>query len=282
MMNVQSPSVEDNQLYLSYQEQNNTFGIIKSCFKDVQYFDALISKKLKLYLADLTFEELMTKHKDEPLLKKYYDLGYFKSPEKQPLLKFIKLAFKCSKVLILLLKGIFQHLLWTNEEQLIEAYPAFRDSKDLGMQELMHLLNFRNTMRVALEIIPAKATKQLLIDIAGRLEGSVGAGYITGSGETAFTRRRVKIYEQEGRVKPVPKAPKSTNGKAKQPCVQHNYVSPATAKAIQLTDEDIARASMCSSSDSLDFPPNIFDDRDWPILSNEQNVSVEQLLASLI
>ena len=185
----------------------------------------------------------------------------------------------------------------------MEAYSKFEDFKDLGMQELTYLLNFRNTMRVALEIIPEKATKQLLIDIAGRLEGSVGAGYITGSGETAFTHRRVKIYEQEGGVTPVKKAPKSTNGKARQPCVQHNYVSPATAKAMQLTDEDIARASIRSPNDCdscfsfmLDtspdyfvFDPNVFEDEDiyyrdynnCSTLSLEQKVNVEQLLASL-
>ena len=282
----------NNQL-LSYQEQSYIFRIIKICFKDVEYFDVLIAKPLQLYLAELRLNEVMLKSKKGPT-EKYFDMEYYKRPEKRALFKFIILVFKCTNVLILLLKGIFQDLLWKSEDQLLDEYaeyPEFRKD-NLAIQEQTFLLNFRNTMRVALEIIPAKANKQLLIDIAGRLEGSIGAGYITGGGETPCTHRRVLIYRKEGGVQPRPKAPKSCHGRSRESCLHHDYIPLTTAKAIKPTDEDIARASKrvrydsdshMLDSPSLNFPPNIFDEDDehWLkssiTLSNDQEDSVSQL-----
>jgi hypothetical protein len=66
-------------------------------------------------------------------------------------------------------------------------------------QELQYLLNYRNYLRIALQIIPARLNKQLLLKVASRLEGSKNE-YITGGGQKIAVTRRVDIYEKEGNV----------------------------------------------------------------------------------
>ena len=159
----------------------DVFKIIKICFKNVQHFDFRISKELQQYLAEVRLDEIMVKSK-KGHTQKYFDMMFYNSTaDTRAVFKYIDLAFKCANVLILLLKGTFQSLLWNNVSQLLLAYPEFQNS-EVDSQEQVFLLNFRNTIRVAMEIIPANANKQLLINIAGRLEGSVGSEYITGGG----------------------------------------------------------------------------------------------------
>jgi hypothetical protein len=66
-------------------------------------------------------------------------------------------------------------------------------------QELQYLLNYRNYLRISLQIIPARLNKQLLLKVASRLEGSKNE-YITGGGQKIAVTRRVDIYEKEGNV----------------------------------------------------------------------------------
>ena len=63
-----------------------------------------------------------------------------------------------------------------------------------------YLLTFRAMMRTALEVIPARRNKMLLIAICALLEGS-GRIYITGGTQSSATSRRMKIFEQESGVR---------------------------------------------------------------------------------
>ena len=65
-----------------------------------------------------------------------------------------------------------------------------------------YLLTFRAMMRTALEVIPARRNKMLLIAICALLEGS-GRIYITGGTQSSATSRRMIIFEQESGVRSV-------------------------------------------------------------------------------
>ena len=139
----------------------HVFKIIKICFKDVQHFDFRISKELQQYLAEVRLDEIMVKSK-KGHTQKYFDMMFYNSTaDTRAVFKYIDLAFKCANVLILLLKGTFQNLLWlwNNVSQLLLAYPEFQNS-EIDSQEQVFLLNFRNTIRVAMEIIPANPPMQ--------------------------------------------------------------------------------------------------------------------------
>lgn len=108
------------------QEQMDVFKIIKICFKDVQHFDFRISKELQQYLAEVRLDEIMVKSK-KGHTQKYFDMMFYNSTaDTRAVFKYIDLAFKCANVLILLLKGTFQSLLWNNVSQLLLAYPEFQ------------------------------------------------------------------------------------------------------------------------------------------------------------
>ena len=69
---------------------------------------------------------------------------------------------------------------------------------NLDSAELKYLLVYRNMMKIALEIIPSKGHKALLMNICSILEGS-GQTYSTGGTQSKATSRRVLIYQQESR-----------------------------------------------------------------------------------
>jgi hypothetical protein len=74
--------------------------------------------------------------------------------------------------------------------KLCEKYPDFVNVNN--EREQVWLLYFRNIIRLAMLIIPAKRNKGLLMAVAEILEGS-GEHYITGGIPSPNTVRRVKI-----------------------------------------------------------------------------------------
>eukprot|EP01035_Chromulina_nebulosa_P017498 gene17498-23054_t len=55
-------------------------------------------------------------------------------------------------------------------------------------------------IKVAIQVIPASGNKGYLLDMVTRIVEGHRKKYITGSGATSDTLRRVKIYETEGNV----------------------------------------------------------------------------------
>lgn len=108
----------------------------------------------------------------------------------------IHLILRTAYVLILSYHPQNQHLMSGDVHQLLKDYPQFQGQDE---EELRYLLHFRNYLRLALIIIPARLSKQLLIKIAARLEGS-RKEYITGGGQKQCVTRRVDIYENEGHI----------------------------------------------------------------------------------
>ena len=89
--------------------------------------------------------------------------------------------------------------------ELLEKYPEFIP---LDEDEKKSLLLYRNVMKVAMHIIPAKNHKNHLLEIVTRMTEGRDMKYVTGSGQTAATTRRVQIYEIEGGITPQPRPPR--------------------------------------------------------------------------
>ena len=85
----------------------------------------------------------------------------------------------------------------TSIEQFLEQYPEFANDEHINQEEIGKLLVFRNVMCIALQCIPFKKNKNRLLEICTHIAEGNTAKYITGSGQTAATARRVIIYEQE-------------------------------------------------------------------------------------
>lgn len=99
---------------------------------------------------------------------------------------------------------------WSDVETLCQHYPAFAVCDD---KEKVFLLKFRNTAKLLLMLFPGKNNKRRILDIAGRLQGS-NEDFNFLKRQRSAVRRRVLIYEQEGKkhgtlTKPEPLFPES-------------------------------------------------------------------------
>lgn len=82
-----------------------------------------------------------------------------------------------------------------------EIFAIFSNTKefqgnDIGEYEQRKLLSFANFMRISL-LLMQKPKKAHLLDLVTRISEGKMAKYITGSGQTHFTSRRVHIFEYE-------------------------------------------------------------------------------------
>ncbi|KAJ1423182.1 hypothetical protein B484DRAFT_444271 [Ochromonadaceae sp. CCMP2298] len=127
--------------------------------------------------------------------ERYFDVDSFKSTEQKLVWAQIQIIFKATYVLLLTYQESVRAS-FTSTDQLLAEYPWFAS---LDGEELRLLVNFKNMVRVALRVIPARLNKQCILKIAGRLEGSQNE-YITGGGQKPCVTRRVDIYEREGGI----------------------------------------------------------------------------------
>ena len=228
---------------LTNEERNEIFESLRVCFSDFPNFDSMVAEKLQQLLIDVDSTEI-DELSAKKVTDKYFDTKSFKdTPERKLLFTQIQLIFKCCFVLILKKHLTLQHLRWFTIEELLNVYQNHSSFTNLtDLTELQYLLEFRNTLRIALEIIPPAAHKQLLINIAGRLEGSSCVEYITGGGQKPCVQRRVAIYEHEGHIQRGTKTPKKpvTENPGKK-YASHEYVSVRKIQkaAEKLTEEEI-------------------------------------------
>ena len=126
----------------------------------------------------------------------------FEAKQQQAIDYEIRLALDACFVLLFYYyyKDSLNELFYTNVEFMtINIYNTLcQDITDV--EELQNTINFRNMMKIAMQIIPANSHKGLLLDFVTRLVEGSEKKYITGSGATIETQRRVKIYENEGQV----------------------------------------------------------------------------------
>ena len=133
-------------------------------------------------------------------LSSYFDIQQFQSVEERKLLFKIEVILKAAMVHYRssLPEHVFDQL--NTIDDLLIDYPSFA-ADNLSIEQLQKLLIFRNMMKVALNFIPAKNNKRLLLSICATLEGTA-TFYSSGGAPSQITSRRKLIFEQESDLKP--------------------------------------------------------------------------------
>jgi hypothetical protein len=252
------------------------FSFIKSSFSDFHLFDYLVADKLKQAIMDADNIELNQKTAKK-VAERYFDVDSFKTPEQKLVWAQIQLIFKACYVLILSKQDSSKALFWDDVQVLLDHFPQF---ESVDSEELDLLLNFRNMLKVTLLLVPARLNKQLILKIAGRLEGSQNE-YITGGGQKPAVTRRVQIYEQEGGISAekrpernrAPKSESSTPGKRSATTFSDKKV-----KLIRLQTEEV---QFLAKGPSNPFP-NLVPSSSARSHANISNLSALSDAASLV
>ena len=198
---------------LCSQTKSQIYNIIKNAYADVVFFDSISSDCLRLLndSSEFTISVMATKQHLSNYCNESFLIDHYPAEVVKQLKDQILLILKTCCVLILYFQKTpyIDSIKINSVKTLLLNYPQF---EGLPEEELKYLLTFRNVLKVALIIIPATSHKQLLLKIAGRLEGS-STEYITGGGQKATVTRRVCIYEKEGNVTASKKQAKITSRK---------------------------------------------------------------------
>lgn len=171
------------------------FEDMKVMFSDFKYFDSLVAEKLQnaiMATAEVGINEKMCT--SLYIINQYFQKDIFNTPERKLILSQILIVFKTCYVYMISKLPSSLALRWETDAQLLAAYPEFAVQAEY---ERSLLLEFRNILRIGLQIIPAPKNKNVLIKVAERLEGA-DRRYVTGGGQKPAVSRRVAIYLQEG------------------------------------------------------------------------------------
>jgi len=133
-------------------------------------------------------------------MKAHFNVKLFKTKNERSILFSIEVVVKAAVVYYLSVQQVSVFDKFNTVEELLGEYPSFL-LEDIDSTELQYMLTYRNMMKLALEVIPAKCNKRLLMNICATLEGS-GKTYITGGTQSLSTFRRVQIYEHESEIIP--------------------------------------------------------------------------------
>eukprot|EP01036_Dinobryon_divergens_P023188 gene23188-31508_t len=119
------------------------------------------------------------------------------SIEKDVLFK-VEVLLKAVAVYYLSLQSLNIHDEIDSVEELLKEYSSYNIFSECSTdaEEARYLLDFRNYMKKALRIIPAKRNKMLLVHVCAILEGSKRS-YVKGGTQSSATTRRTIIYEHE-------------------------------------------------------------------------------------
>lgn len=156
--------------------------------------------------------------------------------------------------------------LYADESELLRHYPEFA-----GVEELPLLLRFRNIAAVSLTLMPLDNNKAKHLTIATRLTEGKHARYVTGSGQTPATNRRVTILDREGRLvnlldtaPPTSTSTGSSNGLVQlTDALEHAEIEPHDALVFpdlfdmvlqQTPAADVAPDEFCFEFEDLEFP----------------------------
>jgi hypothetical protein len=132
-------------------------------------------------------------------------------------------------------------------DQFLEKYPRFAGIEDRS------LLAFRNFMAVSLTLEVAKNNKAFHMEICARLSEGFAAKYITGSGQSSATSRRVAIYEREGDVTP--------EGSRKIKREQDDgYSSESTSATKRSRSESLSDCYLSEQEDEVHALAHVFDE----------------------
>jgi hypothetical protein len=193
-------------LTLSKEQQEEVLRKMKTAFSDFQYFDSLITKPIRKLIEDATRQEITPALVDNVIKHYIENPSQYKSKEKEKKEIFdkMKIILTATAVYLRSLHPAGQSRFYRSVDELLRHYPHWNEqldsSKPEDAKELELLLNFRNFMSLALELIKGKNKKIFLLRVVERLEGSNNE-YITGTGQKAsVTRRATDIFHSESGV----------------------------------------------------------------------------------
>jgi hypothetical protein len=179
-----------------------TFAMVEALFSDYKVFPQ-ISDELKQAIPHLIATKRITTSDIKKVANKYSLFGKVSTEQKAAELV-VERIFQTTTVYVLAMREENRAIQWATVDDLLFHYPQFVEASD---DERLRLLRFRNAMRVALTVLPAKRNKDRLLRIASKLEGA-GRDYITGTGQSEDVDRRVAIYEMEGGVEAEKRQPR--------------------------------------------------------------------------
>lgn len=162
-----------------------------------------------------------------------------------------------------LVLGMGKKLKYDSLETFLNAYePHFVDPMHYGEKEQISLCHMANFCSVVLKFMSAKGSKQLFMKLAPRLLEGWDVKYICGSGQSRATADRVLIYEKEGAVKPLRRAPRRNFVEEPQ---GHQHSSTAhSAKKIRTTVvEEVETTEFIGFDPGLDFTESESCDDFW-------------------
>lgn len=178
-------------------------NLIYEAYKKV---DSICPKAVKRVLGPKLYEIIystcstnsMTTAALKNLMKENFNKKLFSTKKEKEFMFNIEVTLKAAIVYYLSLQkdNGFESL--DSTDDLIEEYgqyPMFALAS-MDDSEIQYILNFRNMLKIALQVIPANRNKMLLINICSALEGS-GRVYVTGGTQSVATSRRMQIYEHE-------------------------------------------------------------------------------------
>jgi len=125
-----------------------------------------------------------------------------------------RLCFEAALVLVLANRPEGLVVQYQCLNRLLREYPEFIETEEIEQTKLLH---FRNLMAVALLVIPANHNRAHLLNLITRLTEGRCVKYVTGSGAMRSTRRRVLIYEREGKIVPTIRPPRKDSKPPRKP-----------------------------------------------------------------
>jgi hypothetical protein len=163
--------------------------ISRECFNNI-YMDGLDVNFIAVQLMKFPNDEIQSLK----LFKRHFG-DVVKGADYSDLRYRFKVFFRCRHICSQWDSRIMQEQLLPSVISLLGRYPEFLDIADAS--ELDDLLVFCNFMRAAsISMKSAKNKRRLLLDVCSLVEGKHRT-YITGSGASERTLRRVLIYERE-------------------------------------------------------------------------------------
>lgn len=173
---------------------------LAAVFGELPFYADLCAHKVDRIIADVVTYEDVDKKTTKVLLERYFEEDKFKEfgESGEFVLAQIKIIVTSCYVLLAFHDPRLQHFIWQHTEDIRRMYPQFQQQ---DAEELQLLLNFRNIVKIALQIVPPHKNKKFLLDIGGRLEGrAVYSEYITGSGQKDSVKKRLIIYYTEAKL----------------------------------------------------------------------------------
>lgn len=174
-----------------------------------------------------------------------------------------RLCFEAALVLVLANRPEGQAVQYQCMNRLLREYPEFFETEEIEQTKLLH---FRNLMAVALLVIPANHNRAHLLNLITRLTEGRCVKYVTGSGAMRSTRRRVLIYEREGKIVPTIRPPRKDSKPPRKPprrkrkrelppgCTNELVTNTYNDHSLRLLEDDAAGLVQDQTGDMEELP----------------------------